>query len=177
VAYSLALFVHVCGALLLFMAIALEVVGALGFRSARTVDQVRLYGRIIKSAAVMFPIATVALITAGAYMAVTQWSFSTPFVAVGLLTLVAVAAQASLIQGRRWQAVMKSAEDADDGPIPAGLQTLMSDQLARASTGAMAMAGVGVVAIMTLKPGWVGCIAIVAVSWIAGFVGARMLTA
>ena len=174
-AYEIALFVHVCAALVLFMGVALEVVGILGFRRARTVEQVRLYSRIVKLTEPMFPGAAVLLILAGSYMALTEWSFSTPFVTVGLVGLVLIGVQGTTIQGRRWQAVDKAVEEADDGPVPAELRKLMLDPLAWASTGAACLAALGAVAIMTMKPGWAASISIVAVLWAVGFVGGRAL--
>ena len=174
-AYRIALFVHVCGALTVFMGAALEIVGALGLRRSHTVEQVRLYARILKLTEPMFPGAAVALIVAGVYMTLSQWSFSTPFVMVGLIGLVAISIQGATIQGRNWKAVHKAADEAPDGPVPADLRSLMLNPLAWASTGAACLAAVGAVAIMTIKPGWAACIAILVVTWGAGFVGGRML--
>jgi Predicted integral membrane protein (DUF2269) len=173
--YEVALFVHVSAAMVLFGGVALEVVGALGLRRARTVEQVRLYCKVLKPTEPMFPAAAVGLVVAGLYMAISRWSFDTPFVTVGLVGLVTIAAQGFSIQARTWKAVDKAAEEAPDGPVPAELRTLMLDPLSWASTGAACLAAVGAVAIMTLKPGWIACISIVAVLWVVGFVGGRRL--
>jgi len=176
-AYRVALFVHVCAALTLFMAVAIEFVGVLGFRFARTVEQVRLYSRIVKITEPMFPGAMFGLIAAGLYMALTEWSLRTPFVTVGLVGLILIGAQGLSIQGRRWKAVDQAAEKAPDGPVTAELRALMFDPLAWGSTGAASFAAVGAVAIMTTKPGWIACIAIVAGLWAVGFVAGRRMVA
>lgn len=174
-AYEIALFLHICGAIGLFAAVGIEVVGVMGFRRARTVDQVRTYARVVKVTEPMFPATSVVVLGAGIYMTVTQWSFRTPFVLVGLVTLVVMAALGSTVQGRQWQKVEKAADDLADGPVPETLRRLINDPVAWASMGGALFGAVGVVALMTIKPGWVAAIAIVTLAYAVGGVAGWML--
>lgn len=173
--YRIALFLHVCGALALFAAVAIELVGMFGFRRAASVEQVRMYSRIVKIAEPMFPLAAVTLLGAGIVMTVTSWSFTTPFVTVGIVTLVIMAILGPAVQGKTWKAVDQAAHDLPDGPVPAQLRHRMEDPAAWASTGGSVLSALGVVAVMTIKPGWGIAVAIVVAGYALGAVGGRML--
>lgn len=174
-AYSVALFLHICGALGLFAAVGIEVVGVLGFRRADTVDQVRTYARVVKVTEPMFPGFSVVVLGAGIYMTVTQWSFRTPFVIVGLTTLVVMAVLGATVQGRRWQMVGKAADDLPDGPVPASLRRLIDDPVGWSSMGGAVFAVVGVVALMTIKPGLAASVAIATIAYAVGGLAGWML--
>ena len=176
-AYKIALFLHVCGALGLFAAVGIEVVGTLGFRRAQTVDQVRTYARVVKVSEPMFPVVSVLLLAAGIYMTIMEWSFRTPFVVVGLITLIAMAVLGSTVQGKHWQAVEKAAHDLPDGPVPPSLRRLIDGPRAWASMGGSVAVALGVVALMTIKPGWVASIATVAIAYAVGGVAGWMFVA
>ena len=176
-AYTIALFLHVCGALALFAAIGIELVGVVGLRHARTVGQVRTYARVVKVTEPMFPGASVLVLGAGLYMTLTEWSFRTPFVLVGLITLVAMALMGATVQGKRWQMVGKAAEELPDGPVPESLRQRIDDPVAWSSMGGSVCAAVGVVSLMTIKPGWVAAIAIVTIAYAIGALAGRLLVA
>lgn len=167
-AYSIALFLHICGALGLFAAVGIEMVGVLGLRRAQTVDQVRTYLRVVKVTESIFPVSSVLLLGAGIYVTVAQWSFRTPFVTVGLITLVVMAALGPTVQGKRWQLVEKAADDLPDGPVPDSLRRLIDDPIAWSSMGGAVFAAVGVVALMTIKPGWGASVAIAVIAYVVG---------
>lgn len=167
-AYSIVLFLHVCGALGLFAAVGIEVVGVLGLRRARTVDQVRTYARVVKVTEPMFPVFSLLVLGAGIYLTVTQWSFRTPFVIVGLTTLVVMAALGPTVQGKRWQLVEATADELPDGLVPESLRRLIDDPVAWSSMGGSVFAVVGVVALMTIKPGWTASVAIAVAAYAVG---------
>lgn len=173
--YRIALFLHVCGALALFAAIAIELVGTFGFRRATTVEQVRMYSRIVKITDPMFPLAAVTLLVAGIVLTITSYSFGTPFVVVGIVTLVAMAILGPAVQGKTWKAVEEAAHDLPDGPVPPDLRRLMENPAAWASTGGSVLGAVGVIAIMTMKPGWGVAIALVVTGYAIGALAGRML--
>ena len=167
-AYKIALFMHICGVLGLFAGIGIELVGAIGFRGARTVDQVRTNARVVKVTVALFPAATVVVISAGVYMALTQWSFRTPFVVVGLITLLVIVALGATIQGKQWQMVEKAADGLPNGPVPESLGRLINDPVAWSSMAGGVFGALAVVFLMTIKPGWAAAIAIAVVAYAVG---------
>lgn len=175
--YKIALFLHICGALALFAAVAIELVGIFGFRRASTVEQVRLHARILKITEPMFPLAAVTLLGAGIVLTITSWSFTTPFITVGIVTLVVMAILGPAVQGKTWKAVEEAAHELPDGPVPPQLRRLMEEPRAWAATGGSVLGALGVVANMTLKPGWGVAVATVVIGYGIGAVAGRMLVA
>lgn len=82
-ATDIALFIHLLGVVLLFVAIGISQVGGSMMRSATTIDQVRTWSGLVESSGRTFPIAFLMILGAGIYMANDTWGFDRPFVVVG----------------------------------------------------------------------------------------------
>jgi hypothetical protein len=77
-AYALALFAHLLGVVTLFAAIALVETAGIRLRRAATVEQVRLWVDLTRSAAPLFPVAVLTVLGSGLFMAADSWTFNTP---------------------------------------------------------------------------------------------------
>lgn len=107
--YTVAVFFHVVGVIVLFGGIMIQQRVAARLRSATTLQEVRLWMGFLRSAAGMLPAAVVILLASGLYMMVQSWSLRTPFVAVGLVTLLLMAGVGAGFVGRRLAAIGRAA--------------------------------------------------------------------
>lgn len=82
--YTLALFVHVLGALALGAANALLLVGLTRARRVSTVEELRLWSRLAEGTGRMFPLAALLLLVPGVYLVVAAWGWGTPWLDVSL---------------------------------------------------------------------------------------------
>src|SRR5262245_44959219 len=120
--YTLALFLHVVGALTLGAAEALLLVGLAQARRASTVAELRVWSGLAESTDRVIPLAALLLLVSGIYMVVAAWGWATPWIDVSLGAFVALALLGGAVLGPRLAAVHASALQASDGPIPAALR-------------------------------------------------------
>ncbi len=170
--YDAMLFVHILGVVMLFGAITLTQVGVTRLGRAATIEEMRLWVGMTQIAGRMFPISFVLILVGGLYMAGDRWSFGDPWIVVALASLVVLGALGGGVLGRTLEAVGRSL--ADDGSArPAASPDFGARLSASLRPPMMALAGVaiGVLWLMTNKPGWVASIAVVAG---LGLVGAAL---
>jgi hypothetical protein len=176
--YDAMLFVHLVGVVLLFGAIALTQVGVVRLGRAATLEEARLWVGLTQIAGRLFPVAFVLILVGGLYMAGDSWSFGDPWIVVALVSLVILGVLGGGVVGRTLgsvgQALAGAAPgahvpgDANAGAAVPGRAAGAPEFVVRASTSlrapTMALTGVaiGVLWLMTNKPGWAVSIAVVA---------------
>lgn len=166
--YEFALFLHICGVIVLFSAISLELVAGRQLFGARDVATVRTWSGALAVNGRLFPVAVLVLIASGLFMTFDAWEITTPWVLTSLIALIAMSGLGSTVQGRRMTAVGQSAAALPDGPAPAQLRAQVVDPVMWTSIGASDGTGLGIVFLMTTKPGWLGSVAVVVVAALAG---------
>lgn len=169
--YEPVLFLHVFGAMLLFMAMACELFAGARLRRAETVDQARTLLPVTLMIEPLFPISTLVLLGSGAYMATERWSITDGWVVVAVATLLAFAVLGPNIQGRRLKAVRAGLDDAPAGPLSPEQRRQIADPVTWGSMHAMSGGAVGLLWLMTNKPSLAGSVAVVAVLSAAGLLG------
>ena len=173
--YGIALFIHILGVISLFGAfVLLQRVGA-QVRSAQTSEQLQLLMGILRSLGQMFTTATVFLLASGLYMTARVWTFTTSWVVVGIATILMIMIVGSAIPGKRLEAIGAAAGSAPPGPLSDELRQKVRDpQLWMVAT-MNSTAAMGVIWLMTNKPGWVWSIVVVVVLGAAGAFGGRSM--
>jgi uncharacterized membrane protein len=166
--YEFALFLHVCGALVLFAAIGLEMVGGSQLFGAREVAAIRLWSGALAVNGRLFPIAVVGLLASGLFMTFDAWEITTPWVLTSLIAFVVMSGLGSTVQGRRMPAIHAAAAALPDGPMPEQLRAQVVDPVMWTAIGGSAGSGLGIVFLMTTKPGWVGSILVIVVAALVG---------
>ena len=176
-AYGVALFVHILGVVTFFSALALAQTTGKLLRGAATVEQVRSLMGVLQPTRRMFPWSAALLLASGLYMTAQVWTFTTSWVVVGIVTLVALIGVGTTLVGQRFAQVGMMAGTSEGGPVPDQLRTLIAEPTKWIVLSGNSAAAVGLVWLMTNKPGWVASISIVVVLWIAGALGGRASTA
>jgi hypothetical protein len=176
--YDAMLFVHILGVVTLFGAITLTQVGVTRLGRAQTLDELRTWVGMTQIAGRMFPISFVLILVGGLYMAGDRGSFGDPWIVVALGSLVVMGALGGGVLGRTLESVGRSlATDASDRS--SGSPDFAARVSASLRPPMMALTGVsiGVLWLMTNKPGWVVSIAVVVglglVGALVGAVAAR----
>jgi hypothetical protein len=86
-----------------------------------------------------------------------------------------MAVSGATVQGKRWQLVHKTAHEMADGPVPATLRGMIHDPVTWTSMCGAVFAVLGVVALMTTKPGWGLAVAIILALYVVGALVGRAL--
>jgi hypothetical protein len=162
-AYNLALFVHVLGVVALFVAIGVQQWGGAQVRRADTLEHLRLWLGLVGASQNLYPAAIVLLLAGGLFMAGTAWSFTTPWIVVALIGLAGMIVLGILVVGRRFAAIESAAPAGSSGPVPTDVARLVARPGVWACLFALNGTAIGILWLMTNKPGWAGSIAGVAV--------------
>jgi hypothetical protein len=168
-AYTIALFFHFLSLALAIVGASLATYAALRLRLAATLDEVRTWGAFTAKVVRVFPIATLGLLVTGGYLAHALSAWSEPWVLTSLFSLIAINILGAGVEGGRGRALRRELEAS--GLSPRARQ-LLRDPLAWSAKGMTLTLLVAVMFIMTGKPDFSGCIAIVATAMVLGVLGA-----
>ncbi|HEX6552090.1 MAG TPA: hypothetical protein VF026_04955 [Ktedonobacteraceae bacterium] len=160
--YSVALLVHILGVLGVFIATGIEQVVLLRLRAARTTQLVREWVRVMDGVDKLFPPSVLLLVLAGLYMTFTVWGWGQAWIDVSLGTLVLIGILGPAVNGSGLKAIGRAVAVLPDGPLSADLSRLIYDPVLNMSTSITAFLTLGIVFLMTLKPGWLGSLGIMA---------------
>jgi hypothetical protein len=135
----------------LFMGIGLQWMSVQRLSQAQTVAQVREGTSLIALQEQLWPTAALLILLAGIYMTVTAWGWSTPWIDVSLAALLCQGAVAGALINRRLKAIHTgvAATEAPVGAFSPGLKRQITDPVLRTAVQINAVAGLGVVFLMT----------------------------
>ncbi len=152
--YELALFIHILGVFAVAGALTTFVLIIAMMRRAKDVQEVRLWGGIAAKVEKLFPVAVIALLLSGVFLVEdVGFEWSTGWINVSLITLLAHAVVGPLINTRKINAIEKSANAAPDGALPQVLAAQISDPVLFGTTHALALSVLAIIWNMTTKPG------------------------
>ena len=166
--YSVALFLHIVGALGLFVALGLEWTSLSYLRRAATVEQAREWLSIFNVQRWINPISWLAILIPGFYMAATAWR-ATAWTSIALGSVVLLIVLGVALTGRRMAPIGQSVA-AESGPIPSTLRQRLDDPLLWASLRIRTAIALGIVFLMTVKPDLLGSLLTIGVASVLGVV-------
>jgi len=169
--YSISVFLHIVGALGIFAAIGLEWAGRSNLRRATDTTQVREWIRLLAAPrTVGGPSALLVLVT-GIYMSATRWG-PQGWTLVALVGMVGVAAVGGAVGGRRVSAIAQ-ALPAEAGPVSPTLRQRLDDPALTLSLWTRTALLLGIVFLMSVRPGWGGAVAVMGIALLLGIAAAR----
>lgn len=167
--YSISLFLHIVGAIGLFAGISLELAGLAGLQRATTTAQLREWLRLLGVLQRIVGPATGLIILTGLHLARTSWGRNA-WIALGLLGILAMAGLGRGLTRSRLRAIAQAVPSGGDHPIPAAIRQRLGDPVLRASIALRLALGLGIVFLMSVKPGTVGALVTVFVALLVGTV-------
>ncbi len=172
--YTIALFAHIVGVIVMFMSTAVELLSLHRMRGATTTDQLREWASLTKTMAVLFPLGGVPMVVSGLYMALTAWGLTVPWIGLSLAVVVVMGVFGMRVNTRRLEAIAAAAEAERSGPIPAALARRVQDPVLLASVHVLAALAFGVVFVKVARPDLVGSLAVLVVAIAIGILSARL---
>lgn len=164
--YSILVFLHITGALGLFVGIGLEWAGIANLRRARTTGQAGEWVRLLKALRLVEAPAALTVLATGLYMGATVWGHR-PWIAVGLLGMVVMAALGIALTRPR-VATISSSLPGENVPISTNARRRIDDPVLRLASRLRTSLALGVVFIMTVKPASTGTLAAMGVATALG---------
>jgi Predicted integral membrane protein (DUF2269) len=149
--YAINVFLHVVGALGLFVALGLEWAGLRGIRRAVSIEHVRQWIGLLGSLGRLAGLSALTLLVTGLYMSATAWERQS-WIRLGLVGWILIAAIGPGVTGRRIRALAR-ALPSDDGSVSGPLLRRMRDPVLLLSAWLRTALALGIVFLMTTKPG------------------------
>ena len=170
--YTLALFVHIVGAIGTFVGVSIWLFAAMALRRALQVDQVRALTSLIQPSGVVAIVGIVLLGVAGFYMAVTVWGEKATWIIVATVSFLLLAPFGAFVIDPRLRALARAAAVAPDGPLPASLAVQTRDPLVGIGLYLYVAVLFGILFLMTTKPTLVVSILAMVVAMVLGLTSA-----
>jgi uncharacterized membrane protein len=167
-AYTVALFLHVVGAIGYFVGMGLSVFGLFALRGAQRVEQVRTLTALIRRAGPFMGMSVLLLLVSGLYMAVTAWGLMTSWILVALISLVVILPVAGVAIEPRRRVIARLAQQAPDGPVSTELRQRTLDPVLLTATQTVTALLLGIVFLMTNKPELGGALIVMVVALVLG---------
>ena len=172
--YTIALFLHIVGALGMFVALAFEWVGWTRLPRSANVQEAGSWVGVLRLVRRVGPASLGLILLPGLYMTATVVGW-TGWILVALASYVVIAALGGLSTGRLLPGILR-ALGSESGPISDALRDRMSAPILSASVRARTALALGIVFLMTTKPDVVGAIATMVVAAALGLVATRLGT-
>jgi hypothetical protein len=164
--YSIALFLHIVGALGLFIALGLEWASLLNLRRAATAEQVREWLDLFAWTRRLGPISLAVILLAGLYMTATAWR-GAAWIVVALAAMVLMVVLGATLTGLRMPAIGRAVA-AESELVSDALRHRLRDPLLWTSIQTRAAIALGIVFLMTVKPDLGGALLTIGVAIVLG---------
>jgi hypothetical protein len=149
--YAINVFLHVVGALGLFAALSLEWAGLRGMRQAASVEHARQWIGLLGSLGRLAGVSALILLATGLYMSATAWQRQS-WIRLGLVGWIFIGAIGPGLTGRRIRAISRGLPP-HDGSLSGPLLRRMRDPVLLLSAWLRTALALGIVFLMTTKPG------------------------
>jgi hypothetical protein len=150
--YTLALFVHVSGAIGTFVSLGIWLFGLAALRRASRVDQVRALAWLIIVSSPLMVVSVLLLGLAGFEMALSTWGLVTPWITVSVAMVVLIGPVGAFVLDPRMRTIFAEAQEVPDGPLPDRLSTRTHDPILGTAASTLTTLLLGIVCLMTTKP-------------------------
>ncbi|MGH7563906.1 MAG: hypothetical protein ACREK5_05740 [Gemmatimonadota bacterium] len=157
--YSLALFLHVMGALGMFIALGIEWTILRNLPRATTAKEARGWLDPFLVLRRLYPWSFVAILVTGIYMMAVSWG-GAPWIVIGFFGLLALPALGGMT-GRRMRRIGPAIGEAR-GDLDDSMRIRLADPILRLSLWLRIGLAVGIIYLMTVKPGWIGSLVAIA---------------
>jgi Predicted integral membrane protein (DUF2269) len=173
--YSLAVFLHVVGDAGVFVAVGVTLYGLAALRQTARVEQSRPIIALMLHAERIYALAGPLLLLSGVYLTFIAWPWTTGWIAVALGSLVLLFPFGPILVSPRLAAIGRAAQAAADGPLPADLLARIHNPLLGIVQQGVAGVLLGIVFLMTVKPGLAGSLLVIACGLVLGVISALPL--
>src|SRR5262249_29230137 len=173
--YTLALFVHIVGAIGVFVGVGAWLLAAAALRRAQQVAQVRALAELTIASGHVAVGGVTFLAVAGLYMALTTWGWQVAWIDVATVSFLLLAPFGAFVIDPRIRAVAKEATAASDGLLPASLAKQTHDPIVGIGLHLYVSVLLGIVFLMTNKPTLEASLLVIGAATALGLVSALPL--
>ncbi|GKW47345.1 DUF2269 family protein [Planococcus sp. NCCP-2050] len=149
--YNIVLFLHIAGAVIMFMAIAILALSMLSMLQSKDTENVKRWSGLAVKTDVLFPMSTLLIIVPALYLVFSTWGWGTAWINVSLAALLGASFLGPVINLRRLKGILAAAEAETDMVPSISLMNKIRDRVLWNSVSIMAMLAVGILFLMAVK--------------------------
>lgn len=166
--YIILLFIHVSGAIGLFVGMGTWLFGITAMARALRVEQVRTLADLMVMTRYVVPVSAFLTISSGLTMALTTWGLQTGWILVAIGGLVLIGPTGTWVVDPKVRAIAALAHSLPDGFLPTALIMRTHDRNLRMALHTLTAMLLGIVFLMTTKPAFSTSILAMAISLFLG---------
>ncbi|MBY5164062.1 hypothetical protein [Salsipaludibacter albus] len=179
---QLSLFLHVLAAIGLVGGGIMQVMVGARLRRATTAADIARWGSFAQTAGVLMIVSAVVSLLTGGHLAGAVWTtdersgFSYPFITLGMAALVVLAPVGPMLGGGRLRRIVERTHRRETA---ADLNALQADVRSSSVWGpvhSLVGVGVGLVWVMTAKPGWLATAVVLLGSFVLGWISGLLVS-
>ncbi len=174
--YTTLLFLHVLGGVGVYVALGVEALALARFQRAETRADAGLWLRVMLLPRWGAPLSMLLALGSGMWMAVLVWGHRA-WISGAFVALIAMAILGGAVTGRSLRRLRAALPAIEGAALPEPFRSAAASPALGASLRLRIALGVGVLALMSLKPGATGAAVTLAVSTLAGLIACAPLTA
>ena len=167
--YNVVLFLHILGAVIMFMAIAVLALSMLSMVQSKDTENIRRWSGLAVKTDALFPMSTLLILLPALYLVFSAWGWGTAWINVSLAALLGASFLGPVINLRRLKGILAAAEAETDVIPSAVLMNKVRDRVLWNSVFVMAMLAVGILFLMAVKLTLVGSLITMALAVAVGF--------
>lgn len=175
--YNVVLFLHILGAVIMFMAISILALSMLSLLHAKETEDVKRWSGLAVKTDALFPLSTLIIIVPALYLVFSTWGWGIAWINVSLAALLGTSFLGPIINLRRLKGILAVAEAETDSVPSSDLVRKVRDPVLWNSVSVMAMLVFGILFLMAVKLPLVGSLITMAIALVAGLVLARFMLA
>lgn len=166
-------FLHVLAAIGIVGGGAAQILSGRQLRQAVNAGEILMWARFTRSLGLLVAISAAVSLFTGGHLAGAVWSsetssgFSQPFITLGVAALLLLVPVGPMVGGRRIKRLIEHATDASEPP--SDLRSAARSPVLWGAVHSLVGVGLGLVALMVYKPGWLIGAALLLSSFMAGW--------
>jgi hypothetical protein len=173
--YKIVLFLHIFGVVLMFAAVGITISTMLAMLLSKETKTLRIWSAWAVKMDGLLPVSVIFVLLPGLYLVFSTWGWKIAWVNTSLITLLAMTFAGPIINLRRLKAILNLA-NSESQPTPSSeLLAKVRDRVLWNTVSIMCMLLVGIIYLMTVKPGMSGSFVTLGISIILGLIVANIL--
>lgn len=167
--YNVVLFLHIVGAVIMFMAIAILALAMISLLQSKDTENVKRWSGLAVKTDGLFPMSTLLILVPALYLVFSTWGWGTAWINVSLAALLGTSFLGPVINLRRLKGILAAAEAETEAVPSVGLMNKVRDRVLWNSVSVMSMLVVGILFLMAVKLALVGSLITMVIAVAAGF--------
>lgn len=173
--YNIVLFIHILGAVIMFVAVAFTLLAMISMLYSTKTEGLRNWAALAVKLDGLLPFSVILILVPGLYLVFTSWGWGNSWVDISLALLLIMTLMGPIINLRRLKSILNGAIDETEVVPSAGLLEKVRDRILWNSVLIMTMLTISILFLMTVKLSMSGSIITIVIAIILGLLAANSL--